>query len=265
MSIAVPKIAIPWNLVTAAGLIFLTFMIFVQFPTAAATCSNSQNDANASYQPSSNSAGTFAYEDIPFMPTLCGNTWSNGGEIHGSVAQLMSTMCGIAYQWIEAGIFYGNASATGPSSGSHLAYFYNVYDSCSSGPAFNDASSGGTHPSAGDNVSVNIVVAPTGNQYDVSYDDITTGVTLSVNNVATPARTGPLNEAELETWDTTNVVVVYWGTLEYVTGPPGYTITHFPNSPSTSTSSTSSNYGWTQPNSYYDDWCAYYTGYSSYC
>jgi hypothetical protein len=253
--------------------ISLFTLIFVQFPTAAATCSQTQGDANIETSPSSASEGTYAYETIPFTPSLCGSGWSNGGYVHGSVGQYLSVTCYIyglypLTTYIEAGIYYGT-SQSGASSGSNIHYFYNyvtgdILGVCNS-PSFNDVSAGGTYPSVGDNVSIDLNAQPgtSSNYWTVEYDDFNTGVYVTVSNIALGSRNGPLNIAEMETWNPNNVVVVYWGTLEYIYGGSSYNIGHFPTNPSTSLPP--ANYYLTQPNTYYDDWCAYYTGYSSYC
>jgi hypothetical protein len=260
MTISLPRLAMPWNLITACSLIFLTMMIFVHVPTAAASCSSVQNDANVTYL--GTSAGGIAYEDLPILPVLCAGGWSNGGEVHGSVGQSFNSQCGGEYKAMEAGIFYGQLGPGGASSGSNLNYFYNVWNSCSIGQVEYDVSAGdGLDPSQGDNISVWIGVNAAGNYYQVQFQDYSASYTITISNVATPARTGPASLGELESWNPSNVVDVYWGTLMYES--TSYSFIHYPTN--AGTSSTSSSYAWSQPNSYYDDWCAYYTSYVNYC
>jgi hypothetical protein len=266
------RVRAPWNLVTAALFVFIATLAFVHVPAAAASCSSTQGDVNIVDFPSSSSEGTNVVgETLPFIPFLCGSGWSNGGYVHGSVGQYFSATCDIdTNDWIEAGIFYGT-NGNGVSSGSHLEYFYNilttnVLDLCS-GPTLYAASTT-TYPSAGDNVSIDLD-AETGtssNLYTVQYHDYNTGVYLTISGISTGGRSGPDNIAELEIWNPINTAVVYWGTLEYVYGGNSYSIGHFSSSPTTSiTGSATTNYNLVQPNTYFDDWCAYYTGNLHYC
>jgi len=254
----------PVNFFVALALVMLAGLLFIHLPIASGSCSNTIYDAYVEATPSSNSGGSFTYTTMPFIPALCGSGWSNGGYFADTSGQFLSATCGSGqYTFIEGDIFFGTDNFGLSSGSSSLNYKYeysydNALGQCIDVAA--DASSGGTIPYAGDNVSILVSPVASGNYYDISWHDYSTAVTLTITNIGVGSRSGPATTVQLETANDGNIGVVYWGTLEYLTTSGTYT--HYPTNPSTSKFT---NYNMSRPNGYYDDWCSYYTGYSSYC
>ena len=112
------------------------------------------------------------------------------------------------------------------------------------------------------NTSALLVVAPpSGNSYDITWYNYAKGVYLQVSGVATPARSGIDSTVEAEVLSPTNAAVIYDQGPQYVT-LPNYNLVYFPSS---ATTGNMANWYMTDPNSFYNDYCMYYTGYSSYC
>jgi len=259
------KLRFPRNLVGSFALALLTAVVVIHLPTAGASCSSGRLDNDEEYQPSSSAYGVSAYDTVPFQPALCGGGISQGGYWSENVGQQSSSTCynGAVHTgtYLEADIFYGN-DTQGDNSGSHLAYRYETQTANGSGDCVMtayDASSGGTYPYADDNVSVSVTPG-SGTTLDISWRDITDSVTLSVTGIGVTSQTAFLVEGELEVFNSGNIGVAYWGTLDYRTSS-GTNVNFGTKSEYTGIST----YTWVNPNTFADDYCTYYTGYLSYC
>ena len=257
-----PKIGLPLNFLTAAVFV-LTCLLALGAPHASASCTLNATQSYISYATST--VGTATYTDWPFIPTLCGSGYSNGGYVGSPVGLYFSTTCnqgGIAiYETIEMNVFYGQNSFS-QSSGSGLNYEYQELGSSGGNCAWTatDPTTSTAYPSLG-NTSALLVVAPSGNSYDITWYNYAKGVYLQVSGVATPARSGIDSTVEAEVLSPTNAAVIYDQGPQYVT-LPNYNLVYFPSS---ATTGNMANWYMTDPNSFYNDYCMYYTGYSSYC
>jgi hypothetical protein len=208
---------------------------------------------------------------LPFEPGLCGSGVSNGGYVSGYISTVLTSTCGLnSHEDVEAGIYYGTSPWGSYSSGAVMHYYYidgtqDILDLCSSSTADASGSGSGAYfPNGGDNVTISETAATSGNTYSVTWNDPAKSQGITISGLSTATRSMYYSTIQLETFNPTNIAVVYWGTPDYITSSYGYA--HYSSS---ATHSMGTNYALDQPNSnYYNDWCIYYTGsgnWGSYC
>jgi hypothetical protein len=248
-----------------ALLLVLTLSILLlqlQIPAASATtCTNSQYIASVTFNdPSVYQEAEQAYIIIPPTPSLCGSGWSNGGLIDSHGVQYFAACTPDAF--LEAGLYYGTV-ASGTTSGTSNPHYYYTYDNSNTCPTltFGDASSGGTYPSFGDNVTVDIQLQSSGNPdyWMAIYHDLSNGVSLYVYNIPEYSASGPAQSAQMESANQYNSFTTTWGSLKYeATSGTWY---YWPSSSSSYFSYTDDNpyYVAQYPTAFYDDWCGYYS------